>query len=268
MNSTKSWLVAFFISVGLFIAVRPTLAQLAEKQMNLSSYLQLSNVEVGSEVIDGYNQVYYIFDDDKKFITEGAVNSTLAVSSGEFIAFRKSLTGGDQIFLYSLLVEQTIQLTNSGNNTNPKVSKNGTVVWEGWTQNGWQIFVFDRTKIIQLTSGDLSINPDIEGDYVIYARRDIAGTYRSVVYSIARGEAKEVTTGIKSKRPELANGKIILRGEREEEFPLTTEDLFVLDLAPLTTRDTPSTIDEQDILQELEETASAVVEEEVSPKVY
>jgi hypothetical protein len=260
------WLTPFLVAVGLFFAIRPTLAQFVESdETTLTSYLQGNNVEVGDESIEGYNQVYYVFNNEKKFITAGSPNSTFPHTAGEYIVYRKSEIGGDQIYLYNLLTEQTLRLTYSGNNTNPRVSKGGKVVWEGWTDEAWQVFLFNGIKVSQITTGDLSISPDIEDDFIVYSRRDIAGTYRSVVYSISRKEAKEITTGLNSKKLAISKGKIVLKGDREEEFPLKAEDFFVLGLTPLTTETSSLTVSEQDIQEELDATQSAVIEVKVTP---
>ncbi len=271
----KSWILPVFTAILVFVMVRPTLAQVLEGEANLAQYLTTNNVEVGSEVVDGYHQIYYIFQDNKTFITNGSLNSTLPDTEGEYIVYRKSINGVDQIFLYNLISQSTIQITNSGNNTNPKISA-GRVVWEGWTSDGWQVFFFDGTKVTQLTSGDLSMNPDVEGDYISYGRRDVSGTWRSVVYSISKKEAQEITIGISSKKPKVRGNKIILAGTGvEEEFPLTVEDLFLLDLAPLTVEDEvtpsptpepqPETVTEEEIIEELEATSSAEIIDTATP---
>jgi beta propeller repeat protein len=172
MKLIKSWILPVIISLGLFISLRPAFAQIVEGQPSLSNYLKTNNVEVGSEAVEGYTQIYYIFDGQKKFITQGAVNSNIPVTDGEQIVYRQSLGGGDQLFLYNLLTQQLIQITTSDNNTNPKI-KGKNIVWEGLVDGNWQIFFYDGMKVLQLTSGDMSINADIDGDFIIYARRDI-----------------------------------------------------------------------------------------------
>jgi len=264
-----SWLIPLFIAIFLFIAVRPTLAQLAQQETDFADYLLSNNVEVESEVVNGYHQVYYIFQDNKTFITNGSFNSTLPDTEGEYIVYRKSMNGVDQIFLYNLVNQLTIQLTASGNNTNPRISQ-GKVVWEGWTNDGWQVFFFDGKSVRQLTTGDLSMNPEIEGDNIIYGRKDVTETWRAVVYSISRNETQDITTGIAAKHPALENGKIILGrvgGKGGEEFPLTVDDLFLLDLVPLTVEDeiVPETVTEEEIIEELEATPSAEIIDTATP---
>jgi hypothetical protein len=102
------------------------------------------------------------------------------------------------------------------------------------------------------------MNPEIAGDYISYGRQDITGTWRGVVYSISRGKAKDITTGLASQKPEIRKGKIILKGDGEEEFPLTAEDLFLLDLQPLSS-DEPETVTQEEIREELTATPSAEI---------
>ena len=268
----KPWLVPMIASLALFVVVRPTFAQIAERQANLVQYLSANDVEVDSEVVNGYHQVYYVFEGEKTYITEGNLNATSPASAGEYVVYRRNTgAGGDNTFLYHIPTAITIQLSGSSNNANPKVS-GGKVVWEGWVipsegEPGWQVFFFDGKSVKQLTSGDLSMHPDIDGDFISYGRRDVL-SWRSVVYSISKKEAKEVAIGISSKRPKVRNGRIILAGTGVEEvFPLTVDDLFLLDLGPLSTSPTPSpsptpeTVIEEEIAEELEATPSAAIEE-------
>lgn len=265
MNKFNPWLFPVIFAGLLFTVVRPIFAQAIEEPL-----LSLGDITVGSESRNGYHQVFYSSGGIKIFITEGNLNATSPVNAGEYIVYRKNTSAGaDGIFLYNLTSANTIQLSASSNNANPVIDKSGRVAWEGWVDTpdawvsgAWQIFLFDGTKVIQLTSGDLSLNLDIEGDNVIYGRKDVSGIWRAVVYSVSRGEAKDITTGITAKHPALENGKIILgrvNGKGGEEFPLTVEDLFLLDLAPLAS-DELETVTEEEIIQELNATSSATLE--------
>lgn len=232
MRIIKFWILPLIISVGLFLGFRPVFAQFVEGQtISLSDFLKTDNVTVGSETIDGYTQVYYIINNEKVFITQGSVNSNLPATEGELIVYRKSLAGGDHIYLYDLLTDQTIQLSSSGHNTNPNIDGKN-VVWEGQVEGNWQIFLYNGTRVDQLTNGEISINTDIEGDYVVYSTKDITGTWRSMIYSIANKKAKEITIGESSKYAKVENGKIFL-GLEKEVFTLTAEDIFVLDLVTI-----------------------------------
>lgn len=183
-------MISLIVAGLLFAVVRPTLARLVGGSTGLTEFLAANNVEVGSEVVDGYHQIYYIFEGKKTFITEGGLNATSPVSVGEYIAYRRNAgTGTDYIFLYHIPTNTTVQLSGTGNNGNPRVSRDGKVVWERWQAGGWQIFLFDGVRVRQLTEGELSTNPEIEGDLVTYSRKDAAGITRKDTYAIPSSES-------------------------------------------------------------------------------
>ena len=272
----KVWILPILVSTGLFLVLRPTFAQIVMPE-------SLSNdiISVGSAIEkNGVMQVYYEKDGQRYYVTDKSYASEAPDHTGDYITWMGQAVGGMwQVFLYHIPTAQTTQITSSGNNQNPKVSDRGEVVWEGWVFDSWQIFNFDGMKITQLTSGDTSVNPGIEGDYITYARKDITGTWRSAVYSMSKNKAVDVTTGIASKYPKVRNGKIILGGQgSEKEFGLNADDLFILDLIPLTTTESagtkedqatesaevdneiPETVTEEEILEELNATGSGSLE--------
>ncbi len=267
----KSWILPVFTAILVFVMVRPTLAQVLEEEANLAQYLAANDVEVGEEVNNGYLRVYYLYEGSKNFISQEGQNSKHANSNGEYIVWVTEVGDGPgQIYRYHIPTDTKIQITSSSTNLQPKVDKNGNVVWEKWVEDRWQIFLFDGKSIKQLTSGDVSVNADIEGDNIVYARQDVTGTWRAVVYSMGRNETQDITTGIAAKHPALENGKIILGrvgGEGGKEFPLTVDDLFLLDLAPLTVEDeiVPETVTEEEIIEELEATSSAEIIDTATP---
>lgn len=244
MKLFKSWILPILIAGAIFTAVKPALAQVIETPA-------LEDVLVGYQIVDGYQQIYYVEGRNNRFITSGNKNSRSPHAAGEYIVYVGDVNEVGQIFLYHIPSQNTVQLTNSGSNLRPKVSSNGKVVWERWIENRWQIYFFSGSSVVQLTSGDASFNPNIEGNHITYTRQDITGTYRSVVYVISRGESKEVSIGIDSKHVATKDGKIYLSGE---EFPLKVEDLFLLDLASLTSEETTSSavVTEEDVATELE----------------
>ncbi len=242
-----SWTIPIIFSTSLFFVLRPAFAHIVQDQQSpLSNYLKTGNVEVDREVNNGFSRVYYVYDGQKTYVSQEGANSKQEYSRGQYIVWITEVADAPgQVYLHDILSGSTTQLTFSGNNANPKVSKEGYVVWEGWIASevppsqgfgeaSWQIFFFDGVKTVQLTSGDPSFNPEIDGDYITYTRRDITGTYRGVLYSIKNGQERDITTGIDAKYPKVRNGKIFLGGVGvEREFGLTAEDLFVLDLLPL-----------------------------------
>ena len=260
MKIIKSWLLPFVIALGVFLISRPVIAQVLTQEEQLQELLASSSVVVDSEVGDnGFRQIYYQVNNNKTFITNTNYTNADPILDGEYVVWTSQKGSTWQIFLHHIPTNQTTQLTHSGNNVNPIID-NGNIVWEGWQSEGWQIFLFDGKSVQQLTFGDISMNADIKGDYIAYARRDVTQTWRAVVYSISRGEGKDVTVGTKAKHPKVRDGKIILT---DEPFPLTIEDLFLLDLPPLTTEaeTKPEVVTEEEIIEELEATPSATVKE-------
>lgn len=252
----KLWMLPVLISLGIFLMVRPVFAQLVEKNLSDTGDIQVSS-EIGE---NGFRQIYYLRGGEKYFVSSREYTSGEPNQEGDYITWMGQNSGGTwQIFLYNIPTGITTQLTSSGNNANPMVD-NGRVTWEGWVNDGWQVFFFDGVTVTQLTSGDPSLNPMIEGDNIIYARRDATGQWRSVLYSISEKKAFEVSFGNSSKHPRLVNGEIFL-GEGGEKFALTAQDLFLLDLSSLS--DEPEEVTEAEIVEELVATQAGVVEEPI-----
>ena len=252
----KNWLIPLFVAVAVFFVIRPVLAQTVDIP---------SPDAVGVESIDGYSQVYYEVGGGRKFITSGNINSKMPAFAGKYIAYVTDINGLGQVFLYDLASETRTQLTFIGNNLNPKVDDKGRVTWEGWQDPNitWQIFFFDGKSTRQLTTGDTSLNPNLSGDYISYGRRDITDTWRAVVYSINDNKSVDVTTGEKARNPKIKNGDIYLAAESlaEEKFSLSVDDLFLLNLAPLSESTESSNIESiNTILDELSSTPSGIVE--------
>ena len=251
-----SWFLPITLSLILFVVIRPALAQTVDP---------IHPDTVGVESVDGYSQVYYEEGCSRKFITSGNINSKMPVLVGKYITYVTDINGLGQVFLYDLTADVRTQLTFIGNNLNPKVDDKGRVTWEGWQDPNttWQIFFFDGLSTKQLTTGDTSLNPDFSGDYISYGRRDITDTWRAVVYSIKDGKSVDVTTGENARNPKIKNGDIYLAAGSlvEEKFSLTVDDLFLLNLTPISDSTESSNIESVNtVLEELNATPSGVVE--------
>jgi len=228
---------------------------ISAQEPTLQEYLRSNNLPVGEETVDGYRQIYYLFNTQKHFITNSNSNSHMPASSGEYITYVTDINGEGQIFLYHITSGETLQLTRQSTNLQPKVSSNGWVTWEGWIpqENNWQVFLFDLVSIKQLTQGDLSMNPEIEDEQLIYSRRDATGQWRAVAYSALEDKHVDISFGEETREPLLSNEKIFLNQGREE-FPLTFNDLFLLDFIPLSGPKTTTTEEiENEIITNLDQ---------------
>lgn len=257
-KSIKIWLLPFLISAVLFSAVRPVFAQFSGIQIGNSLIKG-----VGEEVKEnGFRQIYYLDEGNNKiFITNSNYTNSNPVTDGRNVVWMAQIEEGWRIFLYNVLTSQTLQLTFSGINVNPKVD-GGRVVWEGWDNDKWQIFFFDGAAVRKLTSGDLSLNPDISGEYISYGRKDLSGTWRAVVYSLKEDKSVDVALGEDARTPKIKNGDIYLGygSPMEKKFPLSVADLFLLNLNSLTATNSAEIASTSAILNELTASPSAVVE--------
>jgi len=260
MKKKKNILPILIIVVGLLLTFRPeAFAQTSSFQQALMN----ENVSVGVETIDGYPQIYYIYNDIKTYITDTKHTNSDPQIDKENIVWMSQINGRWQIFFYNALTRQIISLTNSGNNVNPKINS-GNVVWEGWVDGAWQIFFFNGISVQQLTDGDPSMNVFIEGDYISFARKDtFTQTWRALVYSVSRKTAHEIVSGIEAKHPIVSgSGAIYLTSKK---FPLMVEDFFLLDF-PAQTQNQPVTVTEEEIKEELTATPSAELDNTQTPE--
>lgn len=268
----KSWLIPLVVGSLLFLIARPVFAEIIEREANLAQYIAASDVEVGVEAIDGFSQVYYLFNGEKKFISKRGSTNRQPYPKGEYITYVRDINGAGQIFLYHLTTESTTQLTQASTNLLPKVSRDGRLIWQRWVGDRWQIFLFDGTSVSQISEGDTSFSPEISRNYVVYTTQDVAGTYKAILYSIDTEKSVDIAVGSQAKRAKIRNGKIFLTEEGvESEFSLRPEDLLLLDLEPLSKTDSselvpPENVTPEEIKKELEENPYFDEPEEISPQ--
>src|SRR3989344_8084328 len=62
---TKFWLAPFILVAIIFIYVKPSFAQLAERDTRLAQFLLEGNLEVGIETVEGFSHGYYVFEGEK-----------------------------------------------------------------------------------------------------------------------------------------------------------------------------------------------------------
>jgi len=208
-----NWVTPLVITALIFSLVQPAFAQIFEQDTNLAQFVVTNNVEVGSEAgSNGFRQIYYIFNGNKVFITNSSYTNADPVTDKEYIAWMGQVTGSWRIFLYHIPTGVTTQLSGGDNNVNPRLSQ-GRVAWEGWVEDTWQIFLFDRVSIRQVTEGELSLNPDIEGDELLYARKDTRGEWRTLQHFLGTNQAVIIKQGSVAKRPKFRNGQIVFEIE-------------------------------------------------------
>ena len=216
------WAAPLLVMALIFGLVQPTFAQIFEQDATLAQYVATNDIIVGSEAgSNGFRQIYFIFNGKKTFITRSNYTNADPVTDKGYIAWMGQVGGTWRIFLYHIPTGTTIQLSGGENNVSPRISE-GRIAWEGWTEGAWQIFLFDGASVRQVTKGELSINPDIEGDEILYARKGSQGEWRTIKYSLGDNQAVIIKRGPAAKRPKFRNGAVVFEIEewlKQEEAP-------------------------------------------------
>jgi hypothetical protein len=199
----RGWVVPVIMAVLVLIGVRPILDKMAQAAPPPLV------TGVGVDVVDGYQQVYYVSHKKKTYITSGPLNHTAPSLSGDWVAYNEIVNGAGQVFLYHIPTDTTTQLTHTSTNQNIHTDGN-KAVWERWIGDRWQVFFFDGISVRQLTTGDVSVRPDIEGDSIVYAKQSLLGLWTAYQYTISLGITLPVGVGDDAAWPRLENGQVVL----------------------------------------------------------
>lgn len=205
--------------------------------------------EVGNEIGEnGYNQIFIETKDKKYFITSTESSNTDPHTDGEFVSWVGHTETKTEVYFTHATSQKHLALSGDLNATNPRIDQ-GKVVWEEYvSEGGWQVFLFDGIRKLQLTSGDESRNPHIEGNYVTLGRKGEVNAWYAEVYNIVTKESVRVAEGIGAKAPSIVDGQIVLRGKGYDE-PTGT---YVHDILPNPVEDHNKHVSLEDIRQELD----------------
>lgn len=180
----RNWLLPIVISGGLVAGISgfasagtpPTVSELA-------SYLESNELVVGAETAGEYEQIYYVYEGNKIFLTGANYSHRNPVSSGSTIVWQGQINGAGQIYAFDILTEMLVQVTSVGTNQNPSI-KDNIIMWETWTGDRWAVSYYDGTFVRQLTNGTSSaVRPRTDGQSIIYAEQSTDG-WRTVSYNI------------------------------------------------------------------------------------
>lgn len=176
-------------SIGSYVraGTPPTVSELAE-------YLKSNQLKVGADTFENYQQVYYLYEGSKIYMTGAPYNHTNPASSGEWITWQGYEDGTSQIYLLNILTEAHLKLTTTGQNQNPSVNGN-LVMWESWENERWVIRYYDGQFSYRLTDGTASaVRPRSDGKSIIYAEQGSAG-WTAKRYDLATQQTEVLATG-------------------------------------------------------------------------
>lgn len=153
----------------LFFLVQPVLADLPSPRPATTN-LPVSQLKIGTELIDGFNQVYYQTEDVRSYVSKGKHNHFNPTGQGSYLVWEVDAHGGTQIEMYNLSTGVLTSLATTGTHKHPSVD-NGKAVWQTWIGDKWQIQLYDGFSTAMLPASETSVRPFIYGTTIAYAVR-------------------------------------------------------------------------------------------------
>lgn len=191
-----AWLLPAVLSGAVIFGVNSfAKADTPPSTDELASYLKHNSLNVGVDSLNGYQQIFYMFNGKKIYLTGANYSHTNPVVSGELVAWEGLVDNSSQIFEYDVLTHTLTQLTTSGTNQNPSIHGD-IVTWEGWTDGHWAVFYYDGFQVYQVTTGNTSsVRPRSDGKSIIFAEQDADGTWKTYSYDLKKGEYFVLNSG-------------------------------------------------------------------------
>lgn len=202
---------ALVLAVALFQMLTRTDIPSANE---LKGYLKNNRLQVGTAVNGQHQQVYYLYEGRKIFITEGTSNRTWARASGNYITWIETpyQSNNNLVYIYDVLSKTKAQLTFYGSSLRP-VADGNRAVWEDHNGEKPAIYYYDGTSAVKLT-GDTypSVRPAIHGNKIAYAQEVGTDDWQVVLYD----------TGTKQ-------SEVFSRGESSSAWPRFDGDKLLVD---------------------------------------
>jgi hypothetical protein len=231
-------------------------------------------ISVSVETQDNYSRVFYEKNGKKTYISLGKTNSYHPFTRGEYIVFVTEYNGMGQIIRYHEPTSTRFRITRAGTNIKPRVSSNGNVVWEGWEDEQWNIYLFDGTVIKRVTSKAVSVNPDIDGDIIAFSQKLSDGSWQTLSYSFENNTYKKEATGVRGKFPRVLDGKVFIPEvvlpplqkktivtPKLSETPVPTPELSEETASPSATPETTPDVSSPTLSPTPEVTPQAIIDE-------
>lgn len=151
---------------------------------DLLIYLEQHNLRVGTDDDGDYQQVFYLYENQKIYVTNESSNHTNAISKGRFIVWLETpyQQNSSLLYQYDVLSRTKTQLTFYGTAERPDMYEN-KVVWEDRNGDEPEIHYFDGNKITRISNNEYpSVRPAIYKNRIAYAQQISTTEWRVMVY--------------------------------------------------------------------------------------
>ena len=196
MKTVRNWLLPGLVASALIFGLHPSVtADTAPSSSELATYLTSHQLAIGSQVVDGYSQIYYTYNDKQIFVTSTGYNHVYASASGPYVTWEGVFGEGGQIYQYNVLTQALVRLSDSGTNSEPFIFAN-QVVWRSWDGHYWQIKYYDGSSVQQITNDAVSsVRPSTNGQKIIYAKQRGVNDWLAMSYDVASGQTGTLKQG-------------------------------------------------------------------------
>lgn len=196
LRTVRSWVLPALVAVIVVFGLHPGVkADPAPTTDELTTYLGSHNLSLGTDLVNGYQQVYYTYNGRQVYITTASYNHAYATASGAYVTWEGVYGDGGQIYMYNVLTKSEIRLSDRGTNSQPSIYKN-TVVWRVWDGHYWQIDYYDGMTVRRITEGSNSaVRPSINGQKIIYAQQVAVNDWQAQAYDIASRQIITIRRG-------------------------------------------------------------------------
>lgn len=192
----RNWLLPLVVAAMVILVLHPGVkADPAPTTNELTTYLAHNTLQLGTQVVNGFEQIYYLYNGKQVYITSAGYNHVYQAASGPYITWEGIYGSGGQIYLYNVLTQSEIQLSEHGTNSEPSIFSN-QVVWRGWDGQHWQIFYYNGSTVRQITNDNTSsVRPSTNGQKIIYAEQVATNDWKAQSYDIVTGQITTMREG-------------------------------------------------------------------------
>ncbi len=189
---------------------------------------------------DGDLEIFLIRNGVQTQITHNLVDDAAPFfdQNSETIVWHRLLDDRYQIVSYDINSGIEEQLTNNSTNDMEPMRQGKYTVWQRWTNNNWDIMLFDGNKEIQIThSSAHDIAPYIHGSLIVWNRYTATGDKTIEMYDISSETYVTVDdpTGLSVSNPRMVlvydqmhpNGDVVTKG-----YDLIAKRFIQLDTLP------------------------------------